>query len=130
MSKDKKNWLKSSRQFSHIMCDVHQTPRCFHLFKASQMEPSKAHIVFDMAKDSLHLHTSFRSQLLALIRCQILTILLAKFHQPQANLDVPVAFGFGTFAFERTFIAALCPIMASLTLVTIIGLVFAGVKVR
>ena len=55
----KKNWRRSPRQFSHIMCNGHQAPLRIHLFQIPEMKSSKAHIVFNVTEDGLDFHRAF-----------------------------------------------------------------------
>ena len=83
------------------------------------MEPAEAHIVFYMAKDGFHFYTALPATA-CLLRGQIFSSLPAVFQQLEADLDVAVAFGFGTLAFERAF-GIETFIMASLTFIAIVG---------
>ena len=102
MGKVKKNWRSAGRQFAYIMGNADQSPLGFVLLKASQVESSKAHVVFHISESAFGLDTTLLSQGNTLFGEQVLCGLSAVFPELEADLDAAVAFGFGALRFERT----------------------------
>ena len=87
MGKGEKNWRSDGRQFAYIMGDAHQTPLCLDLLQASQVESSKAHVVFHIPKGGFGLDAALFSQGDALLGKQVLSGLSAVFPEFEADLD-------------------------------------------
>src|SRR5512139_2222638 len=93
------------------------------------MESAEAHIVFYVAERRFDIHRTLGTQLLASLGSEIFASLSAELPQPEADLDLAVAFSFGALAFEGAVLAALTLVMSSGTQIAIGRLVLAGVKV-
>ena len=102
MGRDKKKWRSTGRQFAYVMGNTDQSPLGFVLYKASQVESSKAHVVLHISECTFGLDTTLLSQSNALFGEQVLSGLSAVFPELEADLDAAVAFGFGALRFERT----------------------------
>ena len=51
----KRSWWLHGRQLLHIIGNTHQTPLRFHLLKASQVESSETHVLFNDPEHWLYL---------------------------------------------------------------------------
>ena len=113
-------------QFLHIMGNTHQAPLRVHLVSPSQMESPEALVVFDVSKNRLDLGRPSRSQVLPLGTGQIVSSLSAIVQEAEANPDLAVALGAGTFSLERALGAVLAGVDASLRLIPVVGRLVGG----
>ena len=108
------------------MGNADQSPLNFRFLKASQVESSKAHVVFHISECAFGLDTTLLSQGNALFGEQVLSGLSAVFPELEADLDAAVAFGSGALRFERTGSTLGAFIISSLGKVAILRTIGAG----